>query len=102
MFIQNDTKIAYCRFQFDGISTNIYGRDEVGVEKLWRKVDNLVLAVLQSRKLLEYQPIMWLIQSSILLIVAFLIAEPHCEVNLIIVSVEHRIEAVRKHSILHP
>ena len=30
------------------------------------------------------------------------IAGPHCEVNLIIVSVEHRIEAVRKDSILHP
>ena len=34
MFIQNDTKIAYCRFLFDSISTNIYGGDGVGVKKL--------------------------------------------------------------------
>ena len=30
------------------------------------------------------------------------IAEPHCEVNLIIVSVEHRLEAVRKDNTLDP
>ena len=29
------------------------------------------------------------------------IAEPHCEVNLTIVSVEHRIEAVRNDNILN-
>ena len=66
----HDTKIAYCRFQFDSISTNIYGRDGARVEKLRRKMDNFGLAVL------EYQPIMWLVQSSILPMDTFLLLSP--------------------------
>ena len=65
------------------------------------KRKTLVLAVLQNRKLLEYQPIMWLVQCSVLTDGCISIAEPHCEVNLTIVSVEHRIEAVRNDNILN-
>ena len=50
--ISGAVQIAYCRFQFNSTSTNIYGRDGISVKKL-EKWKTLVSAVLQSKKFLE-------------------------------------------------
>ena len=54
-----DTKIAYCRFQFDSISTNIYGRDGVYPQKLvtYMEKGQVLRLTLVERQNAAYYPL---------------------------------------------